>query len=300
MANFVAFRLISLVTVSSMIMFNPAFAESGEEVDGSWVATATIGRSFASGTQSDDLADRTPASTAINLSLGKDLERLLIGASFGVSWKEESVINDNETLPSAAGYSFGGSASTSIDDISVSAFVNYATEELDSVNEQRSGDIVVGDADYYSIGASLSKAFGENVRLIPTGSIVWSNSTQSYFLSSRFSDQRVRVVDQADSGVVGSLGVTVASDFSDIVTAYASGAIASSTNANAAYSTTRSNRTPFIAPQNGSSENDNQWAEYGAGVIFNLNRVSFSIDGGGTIGLTNDYFQASATTSFSF
>lgn len=275
-----------------------AMAQEGASGAGAdrWTLTATGSRTFST----DDGVEGADT-TGVGLALEHAFDAFSVGINGGVSWRDDDPVLLGATFPDTSSYSVGGWASADLGAASVSVFVDYASETLEGGEILLPGGGSAGlasDSNFLNIGGAVTRVFGERTRIAPSAGLGWSRSRDRFETDGTVGPGFA--AEREDSGLVGSLGATLAHDASSRVTAFLSGAAVGSDNADAVFGLVSTSTGRFYGPQRLSEGEGGVWGEFSAGVLFNLDAVSITLEADATAGLETDYVVALVSTSVSF
>lgn len=319
-----------LILLGAVLIQAPKLAAQEEDLP-NWTVTVSSTAIFATESGDGDI-NNTSGTDSFGgaVSLERYFGRVTVGVTGGAWSRQVQLTGDAEEV-SATNYSAGGyvSLATRFADVSVS--FDYGTESFETsetfiIERLFEGDprapIVSRvktsvDTDYYTVGAGVSRSFGETTRIVPSVFLGWSKAATDISREAPFRGE------DSSEGITGSLGVALGRDLSPKLSLYASGsvnavqeesvtwtggAIPASVSVGPRVSTFLADRRginingqTFSTADSEDFDDSAIWAEVGTGVSYFLDRkTALAFDLSGSIGQDRDYVATGLSISRSF
>lgn len=144
-----------------------------------------------------------------------------------------------------------------------------------------------------SYSGGLERAFGEGLRVTPSGSVYRRRTISSTEGQGGFASGR-----KSNDGVTGRLGLDFSADVAPRLSISAGGAGVASSNAASVYRLSGLARTS--APQSFGESEAASWGEVSLGAALDLGAASLSVGAAATIGLAEDTVTVSVGASAPF
>ncbi|MBY0421838.1 MAG: autotransporter domain-containing protein [Parvularculaceae bacterium] len=265
---------------------SPAAAETQDGERSGWTVSAGYGRVVTS----DSGVSGSPSwSGSIERTLGQGY----LGVAGGVSSRTTAFASIPDPVR-VDGWSAGVYGGRSFGPFDGSLSLDYGRESADVVALVRGRSFnVAASTEFLSAGGGLARSFGGTTRLTPSGSVYWSRTVSRAEGPAGFASAQSR-----NDGVVGSLGLGLATDVSSRLTLSVGAAAVASSNAAAVYRL--SGRRSTTAPQTFGSAGADAWGEISVGAGVALGAVNLSAGAVATVGLPEDTIAVSGSASVAF